>query len=360
MDYNPLMPSENKEEEIERKIKNENPFFIPSKSNQNNITIYGEKCCCISLIFFIIYFLFFIDFVSILVGNHNESIYNKKTFILLSVNITFFLIICFIFLYNYTFKLDIKKDEVRNQIIIVRKNYLCCKKIYKILLENAYFNCYENNKNNSCISINFSVLNIFKNSTELDLENCNIINVPIKLYYKFGHLAGNCEEINEKLKSCFPNNSYKNGIVDEIKKYQKKYMNKGTYIDNPKINGFLYEKMKISDLFYTFIFSGEKFKRIDIIYSKNFDKIFIGVVKNDKTYINRLILKINTIDKFAMSMEPKSFGFKVLLKETINQTEICDFIHQRKKYLEDFLFFLNGKLGDINEGNINNCETTSN
>ena len=63
-------------------------------------------------------------------------------------------------------------------------------------------------------------------------------------------------------------------------------MNEETDIDNPQINGILYEKMKISDLFYTFIFSGEKFKRIDIIYSKNFDKIFIGVVKNDETYIN--------------------------------------------------------------------------
>ena len=61
-----------------------------------------------------------------------------------------------------------------------------------------------------------------------------------------------------------------------------------------------------------------------------------------------------------MSMELKGFGFKVLLKETINQTEICNFFHQSKKSLEHFLFFLNGKLEDINEGNINNCEATSN
>ena len=118
--------------------------------------------------------------------------------------------------------------------------------------------------------------------------------------------------------------------------------------------------MKISDLFYTFKFSGEKFERIDIIYSKNYDKIFIGVVKNDKEYINRLILNINTIDKFAMSMEKKGFGFKVLLKETINQNGICDFFNQSENSLEDFLFLLNGKLEDINEGSINNCEVTSN
>ena len=120
--------------------------------------------------------------------------------------------------------------------------------------------------------------------------------------------------------------------------------------------------MKISDLFYTFKFSGEKFERIDIIYSKNYDKIFIGVVKNDKEYINRLILSINTIDKFEMSLEKKGFGFRVLLKGTINQNGICDFFNQSQNSLEDFLFLLNGKLEDINinEGIINNCEVTSN
>ena len=117
--------------------------------------------------------------------------------------------------------------------------------------------------------------------------------------------------------------------------------------------------MKLSDFFYTFNFSDEKFKRIDIIYSKNYDKMFIGVVKYDKAYINRLILSINTIDKFAMSMEQKGFGFKALLKGTINQIEICDFFHQNQNSLEDFLFLLNGKLEDINEGIINNCEVTS-
>ena len=44
MDYNPLIPSENKETEIERQIVNGNQFFIPSKSIQNNITIYGKIC----------------------------------------------------------------------------------------------------------------------------------------------------------------------------------------------------------------------------------------------------------------------------------------------------------------------------
>ena len=108
------------------------------------------------------------------------------------------------------------------------------------------------------------VLNIFKNPFEIDLENIKLLNSPIKFYYKFDNLGGNSEEINIKLKAWVPNNNYKNEIDDEIKKYKKKYKNEETDIDNPKINDFLYKKMKISDLFYTFSFYGEKFLRIDI------------------------------------------------------------------------------------------------
>lgn len=101
------------------------------------------------------------------------------------------------------------------------------------------------------------------------------------------------------------------------------------------------------------------FQRIDIIYSKNFDKIFIGVVKNDTTYINRLIIIINTIDKFIMTMESESNNFQVLLKDRGSKIEICTFLHQKKDSLENLIFFLNGKLEDINEGVTNNYGATS-
>ena len=237
--------------------------------------------------------------------------------------------------------------------------------MYKILLENAHFICKKSFTyiNDSPISTNdICILNIFKNPSEIDLENSNLINTPINFSYKFEKLGGNYEDITAKIKALFPNNDYKNDIDDEIAKYRKKYTNlEQSDFFNWKINGFLYERMKISDLFYTFAFdlSKEKFKRLDIIFSKNYDKIFIGVVKNDKTYIKRLILNINTIDKFVMSVEQKGVGFKVLLKETINQNEICNFFHQEKYYLESILFLLNGKLEDINKGISNNCEVTT-
>ena len=357
MDYNTLLPPEIKEPEIERQIDNGNPFFIPSKSIQNNITIYGNKCTCCTYMLLPILFILITAFMPIALisfnSKHQTNFFNYKIYIVLAFNFIFYLLIYLYILYIHIFKLEINKDDVKNQIIIVRKNYLCCKKIYNILLENAYYFCNTilNEDNNRCKEKNnIYVLNTFKNTSEIDLENSNLINAPIEFYYKFENLNGNSEELNVKLKAWTSNNKYKNGIDDEIKKYKKKYKNKETVIDNFHGFGLLDDKMKLSDFFYTFNFSDEKFKRIDIIYSKNYDKMFIGVVKNDKAYINRLILNINTIDKFAMSMEQKGFGFKALLKGTINQIEICDFFHQNQNSLEDFLFLLNGKLEDINEG----------
>ena len=131
MDYNSLLPSENKESEIERQIENVNPFFIPSQSNQNNITNYGKKrqsCLFFYIMFFIIFSFPIFHF---LFGRNNWNIY---IIIFFAVFDTIYSLIFLYILYIYTFKLEISKDDAKNQIIIVRKNYFCCKKIYNILL----------------------------------------------------------------------------------------------------------------------------------------------------------------------------------------------------------------------------------
>ena len=232
MDYNSLLPSENKESEIERQIENVNPFFIPSQSNQNNITIYGKNGpICLFIIFAVQLCLlsFFFPIFFIVLGDRNKrNFFNYKRIIILAVFATIYSLMYLYILYINTFKLEISKDDTKNQIIIVRKNYFCCKKIYNILLENAYFYCFSPSKINReyCLVANdFYVLNIFKNCFEIDLENIKLLNSPIKFYYKFEDLGGNSEEINVKLKAWVPNNNYKNEIDDEIKKYKKKYTN---------------------------------------------------------------------------------------------------------------------------------------
>ena len=69
--------------------------------------------------------------------------------------------------------------------------------------------------------------------------------------------------------------------------------------------------MKISEFFYCYYnIRNELFQRIDWIYSTNFDRIFIGIVKNDDSYIKTFIYNINSIDK--LGMQNNDNGYLVL------------------------------------------------
>ena len=86
------------------------------------------------------------------------------------------------------------------------------------------------------------------------------------------------------------------------------------YIPKPKVklerfSKYLYDLydkyfVKISDhfyMFYTYQFldmckSNETFERLDWLYTTNFDRIFIGVVKDDSSYAKNFIFNTDTID----------------------------------------------------------------
>ena len=195
-------------------------------------------------------------------------------------------------LYKCISKYEFIKDQSINQLTIITKNFLCCQKVIcNIFLENAYFDTYYEGDEENSGSRQIMLINTFKNSSEIDLDNnnSNLLNVPVKFYYILTAIGINdIQENILKLKNFLPNNNYKNNIEIEIDKYKNKYK----YKEKPIINHFSFnpinffpKRMKISELFYSFRFQNENFQRIDIIYSKNFDKIFIGVVKNDTTYI---------------------------------------------------------------------------
>ena len=93
--------------------------------------------------------------------------------------------------------------------------------------------------------------------------------------------------------------------------------------------------------------------RIDIIYSKNFDTIFIGLISYfGNSYKKTFINDIGSIDKFILDPYKNSnnkFILKVVYK---NQTIQNIFrINQYKTILEGLLFILNQKLNSNN--NIN-------
>ena len=98
--------------------------------------------------------------------------------------------------------------------------------------------------------------------------------------------------------------------------------------------------------------SNESFERLDWIYSNDFDRIFIGVVKNDSSYINTFIYNTNTIDKFILEIKDGKYCFKILLKNG-NNTEICRYKREQEDNLNTFIYLINGQINKINNVNQN-------
>ena len=88
--------------------------------------------------------------------------------------------------------------------------------------------------------------------------------------------------------------------------------------------------------------------RIDCIYSKNFDRVFIGVVKYTKTkYINTFEYQMNNISRFILERVGNSsvtnYDLKVIFKN--NETQrICTIKNKTQVELEKLAFLLNERL----------------
>ena len=99
--------------------------------------------------------------------------------------------------------------------------------------------------------------------------------------------------------------------------------------------------------------------RIDFIYSKNFDRIFIGLVNNnEKTYRNTFEFQMNSIDKFILQKigyEDKGYNLKVNLKNSESH-QIYSFKKATQENLRGLVYLLNEKL---NNGNNDNHIVTS-
>lgn len=84
-------------------------------------------------------------------------------------------------------------------------------------------------------------------------------------------------------------------------------------------------------------------RRIDIIFSNDFNKIFIGLI-NDKEnkYLNYFIFDIINIDEFILESKNQSssdFNLKIVLKDKTIQN-ICR-IDENRGTLEGLLYILN-------------------
>ena len=263
------------------------------------------------------------------------------------------------------------------------------------------------------------ILNSCNNGREIDLNTSTIRNTPLQFLYFFENIDINKFNGQYNLNSILNNfsRSHENPLNFDINVYMNKQQcdcNQYSFIKYIKINEyfftyynniplknnyneclFKYTSITIQimvifsvllaliqgvDYFaYFYIFyesaflyviciliefcickcwNSKKCLRIDIIYSFNFDKLFIGISINDKKkYINTSELFIKEIDRFILkknNINEKGFHLNVLLKENIDR-ELC-YIKEKQEELEGLIFILNEKIVDKIISNNNNVE----
>ena len=334
-------------------------YFLHSENNtqidQSPIIIFEEnKCCvfiCIILLSIAIFILMPIIIINKFINNHT---------ILFSI----FVIIC-IFLFilikiNSKKKIVFSKNSQKNKFYIKRYNFLNIPILdLEFSLGNYYIKIHREidvyNERGKKEYYKIYLYNQFIDTSEINLDTTNIKNVPIKLIYIFPiSIKGynnEGEKLENKLNNFICTKNFKDPFSIDMQTYLNSYLN----IEKNKRPSSRINHIKYSDYFFTFIFnyfSETHFRsvrgviRIDFIYSKNFDIIFIGVVKNDeKSYAKTFEFKIDNIDKFIFQNFEDNTGFylKVIFKDKQIQ-DIWPIENKNQFDLEGLIYLLNERL----------------
>jgi len=87
--------------------------------------------------------------------------------------------------------------------------------------------------------------------------------------------------------------------------------------------------------------------RLDIIYSKNKDKIFLILVTYFNTYYKTFEFNLNNIDKFTLSqmkLNKSGFMIKVLFNDGKEEENICFIPKAEEDKLKDLMTILNKEI----------------
>ena len=314
-----------------------------------------------------------------------------------------FSLIIMIFCVN---KIILVKDISNKKVLIKVINYLCFQKMkLNFDIENIHlYVLIETSQGEEGINEYFTLLiiNDYKNLVGIDLDASNIKQKPAKFLYSFQNVStgkydniGFTQVLNNFIGSSiihekslfFKNNKYLNKT--DLSNYMKFSGHFSTFhLKNPlktscfgicfKIIAIFINLITISAAVALLISKGAKTHikiigviffpigniilyiiyilyncfdnifRIDCIYSKNFDRIFIGLVKYNKTkYINTFEYQMNNISRFILERVGNSsvtnYDLKVIFKN--NETQrICTIKNKTQVELEKLAFLLNERL----------------
>lgn len=285
-------------------------------------------------------------------------------------------------------RLVISKDILNNKIIIKELNMFCCSnKEIAMDIDNAFFVVRHSVSTDDDGTYEYNTLYISNNLKVNELDTSDIKQNPAILLYsaKLNDVRNGHEELTKQLNNSMGTSKNKNKknyaslksfqLNENFYTYYLKDPNGETCADsccrifwlcniapNIIIMAFIYIEERI--LFKALILFGliiynilvymiyicfkitcDKIYRIDFIFSKDFDQLFIGFVKyNQKSYINTFEFQMNDINKFIFEIENNTnyYNLKVLFKNNENQQ-----IHRFNRNEEELISFLNNKLVNV-------------
>ena len=337
-------------------------YFVESKEKLSKINVNIEKYYfCISRRIYIICFLIILSFIFFFV--------KKKLFItiiILDIAIFIFIIICCY--KNILKRLEIIKEEKSENIIFNTFNFFnCLNKKLKLTNIHFYIGLIYDERENKHFFNRLFIMKNFENSPEIDLNLSNVKTTPLKLFYYFDHiLISNNIDIEKKLNELVGIRNYECPFKFDVNKYMndklsgKKERNIIQPIEQYSDKTSYSQYMKFCDRFFCYYiekpFSDKKddILRIDIIYSNDFEKMFIGLVNNnEKSYKNTFEFNMPNIDKFVLqkiSYEYGGFYLKVIYKDKTNQL-IYSLKKSEKENLRGLIYILNERINIINNVN---------
>ena len=394
---------------------NVNQYFVEIKDDQSSkkYSTFYIRFICINIAVYVYSICILSGFLIPAIIVPKLDLYLRKVMISLGVIIV---LILFTFCTN-KIKL-IKDASNGKVVIKVINYLCCPKKKINLDIENTHFHVLEQItklENGDLLSYRFLIINDYKNLVGIDLDTSNIKQKPAKFLYSFNLVSKGKYEYREFVQTLnnFIGSSgvYDNPLFFNINNYLNKDQNIFYFPQT------LSKYMKFSDHFFTYhlknplgptcvdiffiimtmflncgaftgtiaILSGtdksikfivgilipgvniilyilykafkycfDKNLRIDCIYSKNFDRIFIGIVKYKSKYSNTFEYQMNNISRFILEKEGNTnFNLKVIFKNNETQ-QIYTIKNKSKGELEGLAYLLNERLNINSNNNIDN------
>ena len=261
-------------------------------------------------------------------------------------------------------------------------------------------------------SILFTIINDYQNLVDIDLDTSNIKQKPAKFFYRFDnvrHIRNAERQYTSDLNNFLGlSDNYSNPLFFNVRNYMKKITIEKQFFLGENLSQYmkfsehlftyhfccpsnftcvdfamfsiaitlnLIAIFAVFSLFFTqenpfkyfgiyfFVISNiilyiiykclkmhfEQIYRIDCIFSRNFDRMFIGLVKYTKTsYINTFEFQINNIEQFILErISSENYNLKVVFKNKEKHL-ICN-IKRNQAQLEGLAYLLNERLINNND-----------